>query len=161
VNDSIEIQQAKIEDIDQIRLLFLETINHVAIKDYNSSQVEIWSAGYSDISAWEKKLLEQYFIVAKINADVVGFASITPDGYLDYLYVHKNHQREGIASRLLSVIEKYVIEKGLVEIWSDVSITAKPFFLSKGFKISRIYLKELRGVYFPNTIMTKRYLSEP
>jgi putative acetyltransferase len=161
VNYSIQIQKAKSEDIDQIRLLFFETITHVTIKDYDSSQVETWSAGYSDITGWEKKLLEQYFVVAKINDEVVGFASITPDGCLDYMFVHKNHQREGIASRLFSAIEKYVVEKGLVEIWSDVSITAKPFFLSKGFKISKTYLKELRGVYFPNTIMTKSYLSEP
>src|SRR5687768_8937254 len=139
-------------------MLFFETINHVNIKDYNPSQIETWSAGYNNISGWRKKLLEQYFVVAKINADVVGFASITPDGCLDYMFVHKNHQREGIASKLLSAIEKYVVETGLVEIWSDVSITAKPFFLRNGFKISRTYLKEVRGVYFQNTIMTKSYL---
>jgi putative acetyltransferase len=161
VNNSIQIQKATTEDIDQIRLLFFETINYVTAKDYDSSQIETWSAGYSDISSWRKKLSEQYFVVAKINTDVVGFASITPEGCLDYMYVHKNHQREGIASRLLSAIEKYAVEKGVVEIWSDVSITAKPFFLSKGFKISKTYLKELRGVHFPNTIMTKSYLSEP
>lgn len=84
VNNSIEIQKATNEDIDQIRMLFFETINHVNIKDYNSSQVEVWSAGYNNISGWRKKLLGQYFVVAKINAVVVGFASITPDGCLDY-----------------------------------------------------------------------------
>lgn len=157
MNNSIEIGKAQSEDLDQIRLLFFETINHVNTKDYNSSQIEAWSAGYNNVSNWEKKLLEQYFVVAKINALIVGFASITPDGYLDYMYVHKNYQRKGIATELLKAIEKYVVETGLTEIWSDVSITAKPFFLSKGFKISKTYLKEFRGVYFQNTIMTKSY----
>lgn len=159
MNNTAEIRTATIEDIDQIRLLFFETINHVNIKDYDSSQVEVWSAGYNDISVWRKKLAEQYFVVATMNADIVGFASITTNGCLDYMYVHKNHQQEGIATKLLDAIEKYVVEAGLIEIWSDVSITAKPFFLSKGFKISKTYMKEVRGVCFQNTIMTKSYRS--
>ena len=157
MNNSIEIQKAGNEDIDQIRLLFFETINHVNTKDYNSSQIEIWSAGYNDIPKWRKKLSEQYFIVAKINTLVVGFASIAPDGCLDYMYVHKNHQREGIATHLLEAIEKFVLENGLLEIWSDVSITAKPFFLRKGFNIIKTYSKEVNGIFFENTIMTKSY----
>ena len=157
MNNSIEIRKAENEDIDQISLLFFETINHVNTKDYNSSQIQIWSAGYNNIYKWRKKILEQYFIVAKIGALVVGFASIAPDGCLDYLYVHKNHQREGIATSLLHTIEKFALESGLLEIWSDVSITAKPFFLSKGFTISKTYLKEVNGISFENSIMTKSY----
>lgn len=157
MNTSLQIRKAEIDDINQIRMLFFETINHVNKEDYNAFQLEIWSSGYQDLSSWEKKLSEQYFIVAKIKTLVVGFASLAVDGCVDCMYVHKNHQREGVATKLLGALEKQAIASGLIEIRADVSITAKPFFLRKGFAISKVYLKEFKGVYFENTIMKKTY----
>ena len=80
---------------------------------------------------------------------IVGFTSIRNDGYLHSMFIHKDHQGEGIATALLQRIEAYVTEHGIREITSEVSITARPFFERKGYKViyeqkalcNRLYIK--------------------
>ena len=43
--------------------------------------------------------------IAEIENELTGFSSIEKNGYLDYMYVHKDHQGKGIAKNLLEEIE--------------------------------------------------------
>ena len=150
------IKPAQAIHLDQMRQLFYDTITTVNKKDYTEDQINAWAAGYKDIGKWIVKMKEQKFFVAEARNKLLGFASIAADGCLDYIYIHKDHQREGIATKLLQELEKYVLKSNIEEVWSDVSITAKPFFQSRGFIISEIYVRQLKGVEFTNTIMRKR-----
>ncbi len=85
---------------------------------------------------------EQYFVVAEIKHKIVGFSSLAKDGYLDFMFVDKETQGQGVASALLSVIERKATEQNNDLIYSDVSLTAKVFFESKGFIIERQQLKK-------------------
>ena len=67
--------------------------------------------------------------------NTVGFAAIRPDGYLNSMFVHHDFQRQGIASLLLEDMEKYARLQGVSYITSEVSLTARPFFESKGYTI--------------------------
>ena len=55
--------------------------------------------------------------------------------YFDFLYVHKDYQRQGIADNLYTEIQAKAIKQGTTLLTADVSITARPFFEKKGFKI--------------------------
>ena len=49
-----------------------------------------------------------YFIVAtNQQSQIVGFSSITHQGYLHSMFVHKDFQGKGIATILLNEIERY------------------------------------------------------
>ncbi|WP_367272630.1 GNAT family N-acetyltransferase [Bacteroides sp.] len=50
------------------------------------------------------------------------------------MFVHKDYQRRGIASFLLSMAEDYAIKHQIPIITSEVYITAKPFFESRGYR---------------------------
>ena len=63
---------------------------------------------------------------------LVGFAHMTMDGYLSHLYVHKDFQRQRIASDLLQRVEQEGSRHGTKQISTDASITATPFFERKG-----------------------------
>lgn len=70
-----------------------------------------------------------YFIVAvNQQSQIVGFSSITSQGYLHSMFVHKDFQGKGIATMLLEEIERYAITAGIMRITSEVSLTARPFF---------------------------------
>ena len=56
--------------------------------------------------------------------------------YIDFLYVHKDYQRHGIADRLYFEIEKEAIKRNATILSSDVSETAKRFFEKKASKQS-------------------------
>ena len=151
----MKIRKATLDDTDQIRQLFYDTINNINIIDYDSEQIKLWSSGHLKIDKWKKNISEQYFIVSESDGIITGFASITEKGYLDFMYVHKDHQGKGIATKLLAELEKFAGSLELKEIWAQVSITARPFFRSKGFEITKEFITRIEDVEFADAIMTK------
>lgn len=149
------IRKADAEDADSIRELYRETIITVNTRDYDEQQIAVWAKGSEDRKAWMQKINEQHFIVAEINEKLVGFSSITDEGYIDFMFTHKDHQHQGIASSMIARLTEIAHEKKLEKIWAEVSITARPFFASKGFRITERFVKEVNGVSFDDCIMTK------
>lgn len=138
----IKIRQAVEGDVGQITQLFFDTIQNINIRDYTQEEVDDWSSWKTDIHKWLDKMHDQYFIVAEINNKIAGFSSLAEDGYLDFMFVDKDTQGQGVASALLAEIERKAIEQNIELIYSDVSLTAKGFFESKGFIVERQQLKK-------------------
>jgi putative acetyltransferase len=151
----IKIRIAEIKDVEEITQLFYETINSVNRKDYPEEQILAWSDSSKNFKIWSDSINEQFFIVAEINFIIVGFASLDKNNCLDFMYVHKDFQGEEIATQLLLAIEKQASYLEITEIWTDSSITAKPFFVNKGFLVDKIYAKNVNGIEFENTILKK------
>jgi putative acetyltransferase len=149
------IKIAQRSDVDAIRQLFQETIESVNRNDYNPDQIKIWSAGAQRIENWQKKITEQYFLLSKDKNTVNGFASMDVNGYIDFMYIHKNYQNQGIATLLLQALESKASELHLEKMWANVSITARPFFQKRGFIITDIHIKWIQEVAFENAVMTK------
>ena len=144
-------------DLPAITELFRSTIQSINSKDYTKEQIEVWSAGAGNTKRWQESIEKQYFIVAEIDGIITGFCSITPEGYLDFMYVHKDYQHAGIASALLTEIEiKADLQKN-TEIYSDVSKTAKGFFEKMGYHCREVVKeKAVNGVIFENNVMVKK-----
>ena len=157
--DIIIIKIAQESDIPNIAKLFYETIQTVNIKDYTQEEIDDWSSWYSDTDKWEQKINEQFFIIAQLNNELVGFGSIAKDGYLDYMFVHKEHQRKGIAKKLYNKIEEKALEQKNHIIYSEVSITAKDFFESLGFEIEKPQKKKSKNKELTNFKMRKLLVS--
>jgi putative acetyltransferase len=151
----MNIRLAQLADVDAIRQLFQETIETFNQKDYNPAQIRLWAAGAQRISNWQKKVQEQYFVVAEHDTIIVGFASIETNGYIDFMYIHKNYQNQGIASLLLKELETKAISLSLTKVWANVSITARPFFKKRDFIITNIHTRWIDGIEFENTVMEK------
>ncbi|MEO8209694.1 MAG: GNAT family N-acetyltransferase [bacterium] len=151
----MKIREARQKDIEGIIELYRETVRAVNSKDYSKEQIKVWSEGAENYDNWKRHILEQYFLVAVIDNVIVGFSSIAPNGYLDFMYVHKDFQRKGIATNLLIEIERKAEEQKNEEIYSHVSATAKGFFEKSGYK----YFGELKDSYkeviFINNLMKK------
>ena len=108
----IEIRQATLEDLTEVTSIFRNTILHVCSKDYSEKHIKVWASGADDIEKWKERIHKFYFIVAEIENVVVGFAYLTKGNYFDGLFIHKDYQRLGIASKLMRIIESQVIMNG-------------------------------------------------
>ena len=73
-------------------------------------------------------------------------------GYLDRLFVHKNHQRQGIATAICDELERAAIGK---QITTHASITAKGFFLRRGYRVVKKQEVMRCGVLLTNFLMEK------
>ena len=152
---NIIIRKAITEDLDGIRQLFYDTVVTINKKDYTKDQVKAWSSGYYYVEGWRTKLSDQNFYIAELNKRIVGFASFTHTGYIDFMYVHKNFQSQGIATMLLETIEKQANNWGIKKLQADASLTARPFFLRRGYELVKENVKRIDNVEFVNAVMTK------
>lgn len=149
------IRRAKSSDNEPIRNLFRDTVLSINSKDYNREEIEVWADHSKNIESWLKKINEQYFIVADLNNIIVGFSSITDKGYLDFMYVHADYQRQGIAQKLLTEIERRADQLFLKEIYSHVSTTAQGFFERNGYTITGTHINKVGEIKFVNAVMVK------
>ena len=143
-------------DIDDICELFRNTVLEINKADYAASQLRVWSASADKKEMWEFRIVEQYFLLAIHKSQLVGFASLATDGYLDFMYIHHQFQRNGIAACLYNAIELKAIEQKNEKIYSEVSITARPFFEKQGFFVITKQQKLYADVVFKNYKMEKR-----
>lgn len=156
------IRRAVPEDLAALRELYINTVTTINKKDYTQEQIQAWIKPWfentptRDGRTFAQKIIEQYFIVAIIDTTIAGFSSIEENGYLDFMYVHKDHQRKGVAKTLLYELEKYAKEKNIKEINAIVSHTAKGFFEKHGWKKIREEVVEVRGAVFTDNIMIKK-----
>ena len=91
-------------------------------------------------------------IIATDNDEIVGFGDIDSSGYLDRLFVHKNHQHKGIATAICDELESSVTGKKII---THSSITAKPFFEKRGYRVKKEQTIVRNGISLTNFIMEK------
>jgi putative acetyltransferase len=154
-NTRIKIYRASKQDVGMITQLFRDTIQNVNSKDYPNDEIEDWSSWWTDHDKWQERIEKQFFIKAMIDDILVGFSSLSLDGYLDFMFTHKDFQRLGIAGNLIRQIERKAKEQGNDLIYSDVSITAKGFFERHGYIVEKQQFKKSRNKELVNFRMTK------
>ena len=145
------IRKYKQSDCKELAELFYNTVHTVNAKDYTTEQLNVWATGQVDIEKWNSSLQEHYSIVAVENDVIVGFGDIDKTGYLDRLFVHKDNQRKGIATAICNQLEQFV--EG--NITTHASITARPFFEKRGYKVVMEQQAERRGVFLTKYVMIR------
>lgn len=145
------VREYQISDCKEITELFYNTVHTVNAKDYTEEQLDVWAAGQVDLEKWNQSLQEHYSIVASENEVIVGFGDIDKMGYLDRLFVHADYQGKGIATAICNQLEQVV--QG--DITTHASITAKPFFEKRGYKVVKEQQVERQGIFLTNFCMEK------
>ena len=143
-------------DIPELKQLFKDTILSVNRNDYSLEEAEDWASCGDNNQHWLELINTLHFIIAE-NEDghAVGFASISDEGYLHSLFVHKNYQRQGVATLLYDTIEELAKHKQIAKITSEVSITAKPFFEKQGFTVDEEQRRKANKLQLTNYKMSK------
>ena len=91
--------------------------------------------------------------MAALNGEVVGYADIQKDGYIDHFYVSGNFQSRGVGQALMSKLLAQQLD--VKKAYSNVSITARPFFEKHGFMLVKENLVQIRGIGLVNFTMEK------
>ena len=147
----MEFKRYQESDCSLLVELFYNTVYNVNKKDYSKEQLDVWATGKEDLKIWNDSLHKHFTLVALIDGTILGFGDITSNGYLDRLFVHHEYQGKGIATELCSSLEKFV--QG--NITTFASVTAKPFFVHRGYKVIQEQQVERQGVLLKNYLMIK------
>jgi putative acetyltransferase len=152
----VKIRSYTAADAPAILELFRGTILTVNMGDYTKKQCEVWANSFTSIEDLHFRLTASFTVIAEQNGEVIGFGNVNDRREIDFLYTHKNFQGKGIGSALLEELESAAYIKRYEELSTEASITARDFFLSKGYLEVKMQNKWVRGTEFINFIMKKR-----
>jgi len=153
---NLKIRKAVPSDRFEISKLFRDTINNINSDDYSRGQIEVWSRQVDKESFWIDRFKRLSIWVAEPTPDsgwsartpLFGFIELSLDGELDCLYVHSEAQGLGVGRQLMDFICDWATSRGILEIFADVSVTARPFFERMKFEVVKKQFRKLEGHSF-------------
>lgn len=157
----MEIREYQSADCKEIAELFYQTVHTVNAKDYTKEQLDVWATGVVDLEKWDRSFCEHDTVVAIEDGQIVGFGDMDDTGYLDRLYVHADYQRKGIAWAICDRLERKWLEQKSAgkniskKITTHASITARPFFEKRGYRVVKEQQVNRQGIYLTNYVMEK------
>lgn len=155
----IEVRRATPKEYPALWSLFHDTIHHVNCRDYALEQIAVWAPDEIEMPRWIARMEGIDPLVAVIEGQIVGFTDLQADGLIDMFYVHHQWQGQGIGKSLFAAVEAEAERLKLTELYSHVSVTARPFFESRGFAAEKQQEVSIRGVRLTNFLM--RQLRSP
>lgn len=152
----MHIRKYQPNDAPVLRDIFFATVRNINKRDYSEAQVRAWAPDDYDSATWCERLDANQPFVACSNEQVVGFADVQSDGYIDHFFCHARYQGQGVGKTLMTAIMQAASEQGIPQLYSHVSITAKPFFLRYGFQVVKEQQVDIRGEQLTNFLMEKQ-----
>jgi putative acetyltransferase len=153
VTAGVSVRRYRPSDLDSAIAIYQSAIRDVASRDYDPVQVAGWSE--VDRGEWEPWRLRCPTWIAEVDGVPAGFSDLEPDGHRDMMFVHARFQGRGVATALLSEVEMMARRLCLARIFTEASITARPFFEHQGFTVIAPQILEFDGVTFKNFRMEK------
>ncbi len=151
----VHIRRYREAEVMALFEIYYSAIHLVASRDYTPEQVEAWAPRSLDPERWRRKIRDINPFVAEADGQLVGYADLQANGYIDHFFVSGARPREGIGAQLMRHLLNEAQRFGLTELTSDVSLTAQPFYERFGFHVVEQRSHELRGVLIPNALMQR------
>ncbi|CAA6800313.1 MAG: GNAT family N-acetyltransferase [uncultured Thiotrichaceae bacterium] len=151
----MDVRKFRQGDEKELWELFYNTIHNVNIQDYDQAQVATWAPEDLDKNFVVQKFRGIDPFVVICDGKIIGYADIQSDGYIDHFYCHHEFQRQGVGSMLFATLEKEAREKGVFKMYSNVSITARPFFEALGFSVEKEQLIQVGDQKLKNYRMVR------
>ncbi len=142
-------------DAERCAAIFRSSVEELASEDYSADQCAAWAARADD-SAFAKRLAAALTLMALVDGEPAGFASLKGAETIDMLYVDPAFARRGVGAALIDALVRLATARGAKTLASEVSDTARPLFERQGFQAQRRNLVRLDDEWLANTTMTKR-----
>lgn len=151
----VRIRAYEARDAGEISRLFYETVHAVNRADYSPEQLRAWAPEVPEPALWQARMQSRCTLVADEEGEIVAFAELEEDGHLDTFYCRHDRVGGGIGSRLYGAVEHKALEWKLTRIFTEASITARPFFQRQGFLTVREQTVTRHGIELTNFVMEK------
>ena len=152
----MEIRKFRSGEEETLWNLFYNTVQNVNIQDYDENQIAAWAPDDLDLNIAIQKYRDiDPFVVVK-SGKIIAYADIQPDGYIDHFYCHYAFQGQGVGKVLFATLVKVARENGILDMYSNVSITARPFFEAMGFSVEKEQMLKIQDQKLKNFRMIRK-----
>lgn len=151
----MEIVSCQRKEIPDLARIMRESVSHVCAADYTAQEIELWVPRRMDMARFSQSLRKGIVWVAKEEGEILGFANMDRDGYLNRLYTKVGYMRQGIGSALLAKIEQEAHAMRLSKVFLTSSITARGFYEKHGYRCVGESNERRSGITLPGFKMEK------
>lgn len=149
----IKIKPYQPQNAEKLHEIFYTSVHRVAATYYTEKQLEAWAPDSYELEQWQNKMDSLKPFIAYIDEEIVGYADLQDDGYIDHFFVAK--PRYGIGSALMNKILEVANTKSINKLWSHVSLSAEEFFKNHQFEIIERREVIVKGVLLHNAMMVR------
>ncbi len=151
----MQLRAYREDDAPALLALFRDTIRRVNARDYSPEQVRAWASDDIDANGWAGRFAGRFAVVVESSGRAIGFTDLEPDGHIDRFFVSADSQRRGVGRTLLGAIVAEARRARIGRLFTEASITARPFFEAEGFVVLSPQVVISRGVEFVNYRMER------
>lgn len=155
MNESLRIRNFQVGDEPALWAVRYSSVHQLARADYTEEQCRAWTPADRDPAEWATKIQSIRPFVAEQGGRIVGYADLQPSGYIDHFFVAGDSARRGVGSALMRHIHDDAAARDIAELYSEVSLTARPLFERWGFVVEQSQMVLVRGVELMNFRMRK------
>ncbi|HEY4808823.1 MAG TPA: GNAT family N-acetyltransferase [Roseiarcus sp.] len=135
--------------------IFRSSIEELAADDYSDEQREAWASRADDEQAFGARLAQALTLLAVIDGEIAGFASLKGAEEIDMLFVDPGFARQGVGRTLVDALTRLAQARGAKRLTSEASDVAKPLFERQAFTAQKRSLVRIGDQWLANTTMTK------
>lgn len=152
----IQIRSYAETDAPALLELFFTTVHRINSRDYSQAQIAAWAPETLDRSLWSAHMNKLNPFIAEIDGIIVGYSDLQDSGLIDHFFCHYQYQRRGVGSALMNHIFLLGKQRSITRLYSEVSLTARPFYERHGFSIVKQQSANIRGETLGNFLMEKK-----
>ncbi len=149
------IREFALGDEPYLAEVYRQAIHQTAAADYTPEQLAAWCPAQHDPDRWAERIRGIKPFVAELDGVIVGYADVQSDGHIDHFFVAPEAGRRGVGSALMQRIHDVARVNRLSRLYSEVSLTARPFFEKFHFTVNEAQVVIVRGIPLNNFRMSK------
>lgn len=157
----ITIRAYQASDLAAVVTLFNASVQSLTGAQYDAAQRRVWAPTQVDLPAWQARLSCLTVLIAEFNQNIAGFIGFSANGHIDLLYSSPHHTRQGVATALYRQAEGELAAAGVPTLFTQASLTARPFFARQGFSVQQLQTLERGAVTLQRFAMHKALPPNP
>ncbi|MBD2182915.1 GNAT family N-acetyltransferase [Planktothrix sp. FACHB-1355] len=138
--------------MSEITKLQVDSIQVLCAHDYNASQLQTLLNNKKQGRNWP-----EIIFVAETESQIVGFSALSLiDPNINAIFVAPAFVRQGIGTKLLTVLEDEAIKRRIRCLWVSAALNAVQFYRSQGYQnVKEVTISLGIGVPIPVIVMKK------
>lgn len=153
----MNIRLACESDLLALATLFQQTVLENAPEYYTRIQTEAWVSSALNAEKFRQFILGTTTFVATDDAEVLGFAGVSAEGYVSSVYVRCDRLRQGIGSALMQTVLTYAQDQKINRLYAEASEFSLGLFQKFGFRLYDTEVVERQNVTFHRYLVEKYF----
>ena len=135
--DPTNIRRFRNDDAGVTAQIFFDSIRLGTQAYYDEAQRHAWAPRVPETTKWRTRLKSQTAFVAERNGGIVGFMTMTAEGYIDLAFVAPDVIGHGVGQALYGAILSEALKFGIPNLTAEASHLARAFFERQGWSVVR------------------------